>query len=491
MHRISHTLEYPRNRWLALALVSCVGLVGACKDKDLPVAGEFGDPCTPDDEAPCAAGLVCEARADGGDAYICAGPVEIHGMVIDALDESPIAAARIIALDDTGAPVSDVAISDADGRYVLPIAIARDSDGNPATALTLTLSGSARDYQIYPSGVQPSFPVSTANLMKVEDNPDDDADNHLSVIENASTTVALIPLDNPSGFTVSGRVGAEGDKTGGTLVVAEVSGVYTVADRSGAFTLFNVVTGSNTLSGYRGGLQIVPEVVEVSADVSGVVLSLSSEGLATVNGSVNIVNAPGNSATSVVLIPSALFSEVFEFGPVPYGLRAPGPGIAPNVSSAWTIPEVPAGTYKVIASLENDLLVRDPDTSIAGTQILEITVGAGDVLTLQESFKVTEALAVIGPGRDGPEEASGTPTFVFADDSSEDQYEVVVHDALGNEIWRDDQIPNVTGNANVVVEYGGPSLTPGMYYRFRATSYKSGTPLSRTEDLRGVFVYVD
>ena len=200
----------------------------------MPVAGELGDACTPDDEAPCAAGLVCEARADGGEAYICAGPVEIHGMVIDALEETPIANARVIALDDTGAPVSDVAISDADGHYVLPIAVPRDSDGNPATALTLTLSGSALDYQIYPSGLQPAFPVSTADLMEAEDDPEVDEDDHLSYIENASTTIGLLPLDNPSGFTVSGRVGSDGDLTGGTLVVAErATGPYTIAARSG------------------------------------------------------------------------------------------------------------------------------------------------------------------------------------------------------------------------------------------------------------------
>ena len=465
---------------------------------DVPVAGELGDACTPGDEMPCSAGLVCETREGGEDPYICAGPVELRGMVIDALDDSPIANARIIALDDTGAPVSDVAISDAAGNYALPIAVPRDADGNPATALTLTLSGSAADYQIYPSALQPAFPVSTAEVMQAEDDPELDTDDNLSFIENASTTVALLPLDDADmgGFTVSGRVGGEDDESGGTLVVAEGSiGSYTVADRSGGFTLFNVATGTNTIKGYRGGLQVVPEALEVSADVEGVVLELSADGLATVNGSVGIVNAPGGSATSVVLIPSALFVEAFEFGPVPYGLRAPEPGVEANVSSSWTIAEVPAGTYKIIASLENDFLVRDPDTSIAGTEILEITVAAGETLDLQDSFKVTEALEVIGPGRDGPEQVSGTPSFEFADDSSEDRYELVVHDALGNEIWRDDQVPGVSGNSNVVVEYGGPALTPGMYYRFVATSWKDGNPaptaLSRTEDLRGVFVFVE
>ena len=44
----------------------------------------------------------------------------------------------------------------------------------------------------------------------------------------------------------------------------------------------------------------------------------------------------------------------------------------------------------------------------------------------------------------------------------------------------------------VEVTYGGPALTSGMYYQFRVTSFKDtpngSTALSRTEDLRGVFV---
>ena len=490
-------VECETMRALSLPLTTCLFLTAvalglACASED-PV-GELGDACSPSaEETPCAEGLICEASGDG---HICAGPIELRGMVIDAIDETPIADARIIALDDTGAPVSDVAISDAAGNYVLPISIPRDADGNPSTTLTLKLSGSAADYQIYPSALQPAFPVSTSEIMDAEDDPDDETDDNLRYIENASTTIGLLPLDDADkgGFTISGRVGEDGDDSGGTLVVAEGAGSsYTVADRSGAFTLFNVTSGSNTLRGYRGGLQVEPQDVDVSADLTGVVLPLSADGLGTVSGSVNIVNAPGGSATSVVLIPSSLFIDTFEFGPVPYALRAPEPGVEASITSTWTIPEVPAGTYKVIASLENDLLVRDPDTSIAGTEILEISVGAGETVDLQDSFKVTEALAVVRPGADDPETVSGTPSFEFADDSSEDRYEVVVHDALGNEIWRDDQVPGVSGSATVVVEYGGPALTPGMYYRFTATSWKDGNPapsaLSRTEDLRGVFVY--
>jgi hypothetical protein len=477
---------------IALASLTSTG----CKEQELETAGELGDPCVPDDESPCVSGLVCEPQADA-DTHICAGPIELRGMVIDALDQSPIEGARVLALDETSAPISDIAITDAEGRYSLPIAIARDSSGNPAGAFTLTLQGSAADYQLYPSGLQPAFPVSTADVMEVEDDPEDESDDNLSFIENASTTIALIPLegDDLGGFTVSGRINSE--EAGGTLVVAEggAAAKHTVADVSGEFVLFNIQPGDWSLNGYRGGLQILPATVPVvDADVEGVVLEVGEGGTATVNGSVNIVNPGDGNATSVVLIPSAVFIDVFEFGPVPFGLRAPEPGVAPNVSGAWSIPGVPAGTYKVIASLENDFLVRDPDINIAGTQIVEITVTGGETFDVPDSFKVTGALGVVSPGRDQPEEVTGTPTFEFEDDSSEDRYEIVVHDALGNEIWRDDQLPSVSGGGNVVVPYGGPALTDGMYYRFQGISWRDSgggepSPISRTEDLRGVFVY--
>ena len=47
-----------------------------------------------------------------------------------------------------------------------------------------------------------------------------------------------------------------------------------------------------------------------------------------------------------------------------------------------------------------------------------------------------------------------------------------------------------SGGSEVSVPYEGPALQSGLLYQFRATSIKNGgTPLARTEDLRGVFVY--
>ena len=100
-------------------------------------------------------------------------------------------------------------------------------------------------------------------------------------------------------------------------------------------------------------------------------------------------------------------------------------------------------------------------------------------------------MATIGPGVDRPEAVTEKPMLVWADDSSEDWYDLHVYDAFGNEVWQSLQIPAVKGSSDVSVQYEGP-LDPGMYYQFRASSWRQpgggdAAPISTTEDLRGVF----
>ena len=132
------------------------------------------------------------------------------------------------------------------------------------------------------------------------------------------------------------------------------------------------------------------------------------------------------------------------------------------------------------------------DASIAGTQLQQVEVGLGEVVVLPESFKITAALAIVTPGADAPEPVDAAPVLSWIDDASEDRYEVVVHDARGEEIWRDAEIPAASGVEAVELPYGGPALTSGMYYQFRVTSWRDtpqgSTALSRSEDLLGVFV---
>ena len=503
-------MNLSRSSWSSLALFAVLATAGGCKEDDLDASGGEGDgqggsvcdPSAPEgdlDAGACAEGLRCEPVAGSTDSSVCGRPISLEGMVVDASTGAGIEGALVLAVGAAGAPLTGVATTDASGNYSLDVPVPRDTDGTPSSGSTFTLQATANDYQPYPGGLRPSIPVDTAELDNGESGDGtagaEESDEPV-VIENPTTTVALVPLlgESAEGVSLSGTVLA--DEPSGTLVVAQVGAEtrYAVADTGGDYTMFNVPTGTAQLQGYRAGLVLTPTSAEVEdADLTGV--DLNSEGMATsvVSGSVNIVNAPGGAGTSVVLVPTTVFNDALERGPVPLGLRAPQGGLLPDVTSGFEIPEVPPGTYKVLAAFENDDLVRDPDETIAGTAIVEITVDGTSDVSLPESFKVTEALAVTSPGADGVEPVSGTPVFVFADDSSEDRYDVVLFDVFGIEVWRDEQVPGVSGSPTVEVSYAGPPLEEGMYYQFRATSYRDRqqgpAAISRTEDLKGLFVY--
>jgi hypothetical protein len=274
-----------------------------------------------------------------------------------------------------------------------------------------------------------------------------------------------------------------GGGSAGVLVVAEGAEVATaVSDLDGEFTIFNVADGAYSLKGYAQGVELAPQDLDVDGDdVEGVQIRLADDETATLSGTVQIVNAPGGAVTSIVLVVDATFDDLFLRGESPRGLRT-----ALDVSGAWSIEGVPDGEYVVLAAFENDGLVRDPDEGIAGTDLVRVTVSGGEAVTVDQSFKITEALAVVSPGAETADPITGTPTFVFADDSSEDGYELEVWNAFGDLVW-ETSFAGQSGSDDVSVEYGGPALEAGMYYQFRARSIRASSPIAATEDLKGVF----
>lgn len=426
--------------------------------------------CSVADQTGCDAGQVCES-VEGGQTG-CFAPVMVKGKVVDATHpDQPIAGAHVVARDENGAAIANVAITDASGSFAFAVPAPRDASGAPL-ASSYTLRADAAGYDTFPGGLRVALPVDVKT-----------ATGSPPAIENPATTIALYPLDSASGLgSISGTVKV--DHPGGVLVVAEAAGAHgsAIADKNGAYTIFNLAPAAYEVKGYAGAVSVAPANADVTAgaETSGIDLLASGGGLGTVTGDISIVDAPGGATTSVVLAVESTFIDSLGRGEVPRGLRAP------NVSGAFAIDGVPAGRYVVLAAFENDGLVRDPDTSIGNTATLHIEVAGGPVAT--GNFKVTEALAVRRPGAIGPEVAMSPITFVWADDASEDHYVVEVFDNFGSKIWFDDSVPGVKGSQDVSVTYGGPSLTSGNYYQFRATSFKSGTPISRTEDLLGVFI---
>lgn len=441
------------------------GLV-ACGSKDTSETTEdSAEPCDPVADTGCAVGLVCEEVVGG--LPECFAPVSIQGRVFDTSDDAGIEGARVVARDANGAAVSAVAVSGADGAFSLPIPAPREADGTPVGGTTYTLRGDAMGYLPFPEAPRSALPL---DLSQATGDP--------PVVDNAATSIGLVPLPSSAGLgAVAGTV--QTLFPGGTLVVA--GGSTGVADRDGGFVVFNVPAGSVEVRGYQTGVNLVPATVSVTAGetTEGVVLAPDGDTAVTVSGSVQIVNAPGGSLTSVILVVEDTFDPVAIRGEAPPGLRVG------DVSGDWAIHGVPDGRYVVLAAYENDGLVRDPDTSIGGTDIVHVTVAGEDQAVA--GFKVTEALAVLSPGASVSEEVTSAPTLTFEDDSSEQAYLVQVYDALGVEVWRTQGNFDPGGSAPVEVPYEGP-LDPGMFYQFRATSLdRDGVPLATTEDLAGVF----
>ena len=444
-------------------LLVCVWGCGSSAEEPPPSS------CAVADQSGCKTGEVCEATADGKTG--CFAPITLKGMVVDATaGNKPIAGAHVVARDENGAASANVAITDANGAYALIVPATRDASGAALTT-RYTLRADAAGYDTFPGGLRVALPLDVRTAV-----------GSPPVLENTATTVALYPRSGSNFGSISGVVKA--DRAGGVLVVAETQGAYAsgIADKSGAYTIFNLPAGSYDVRGYAAGLNLAPASagVNAGAETKGIDLSVAAGGLGSVSGSVSIVNAPGGSSTSIVLAVESTFGEALGRGEVPRGLRMP------NVSGAFSISDVPPGKYVVLAAFENDKLVRDPDTSIGNTATLHISVAGAPVDA--GNFKVTEALGVIGPGATQVEKAAAPVTFVWADDSSEDLYIVEVFDNFGTKVWSNDKVASPKGSQNVTVAYGGPALTSGSYYQFRATSMKDGVPISRTEDLLGVFV---
>ena len=401
----------------------------------------------------------------------CFAPVSIKGKVVVANDPAtPIAGAHVVARDDNGAAAANVAITATDGTYSLTVPAPRDANGLPVST-HYTLRADASGYETFPSGLRVALPIDVNTA----------AGTPLAV-ENAATTIGLFRLAGTGFGSISGTVKAE--NPGGVLVVADDGTAHQsgISDKQGTYTIFNLLAGAYDVRGYAGGLNLAPAqaAVTASSETKGIDLSFATPALGAVNGNVSIVNAPGGSVTSIVLAVESTFNENLARGEVPRGLRAG------DVSGAFTLSGVPDGRYVILAAFENDKLVRDPDTSLGNTATLHVTV-AGASLDAG-NFKITEAIAVVAPGAAAADVISSPPTFEWADDSSEDHYEVHVFDTFGTEIWGDANVPSPKGGMTVSAVYGGPALASGQYYQFRATSMKGTLPLTRTEDLLGVFV---
>ncbi len=456
-----------------LCFMPILALVGACGGDDT---------CSVEENSGCDNGLVCEV-VEGGEAG-CFEPFVIAGSVFNIENDAAVAGARVVALDINGSPRSSVAITDANGNYELAVPARRNADGLLLDD-DVTLRVDAQGFVTFPSGVRSAQPISIETAVLTDGR---------YVLETAQTSVGLYPLAGAPTGSISGEVELDVDSQFGVLVVAEVGGVgrSAIADLDGNYTIFNLAAGDYTVNAYARGTNYTPASLTLADGEDATQdLVLSGEAASTVGGGV-ILTQGAPPATSVILAVASTFDVDALRGETPPGLRAPDPGIAPDVSGPWSITGVPAGRYVVLASFENDGGVRELSGN-GGTALVYVDVAAATDVPAAGDFKVTEAVPVIGPGADAVETVTAAPNLEWEKDPQAASYQVRVVDALGEVLM--DEFVTDTSPATYSIPYTG-TLTEGMYYQFRVLSWDELPPLPETaairaasEDLRGVFVY--
>jgi hypothetical protein len=441
--------------------------------------------CDFDDPASCDEGYVCEAVTER-EKPLCFRPIELQGRVFDLAEpDGGIAEARITPTDENGAVVGPVVQSDTTGGFVLQVSVARSNDDGDFAARKILLRAEASGYYPLPSGVRRQVPVELATATKPSQ------DEAMVITEGAEIGLAALPAADQGQASIEGTV--ELPPGASALVIAETAAGAvsrnSIAAGTGAFRIVNVPDGAYSLRAYTKGVNYTPVDVTVASSTTetGVEILQSDVAAAEVNGSITIV--AGSGETSVILAVKSTFNETLGRGEAPAGLRAPDPGIAPNIGAGqnFTITGVPDGDYVVLAGFENDGMVRDPDTGIAGTDLRYLTVANGAVTTTEAlDFKVTGAIVTVSPGAESVEETTATPTFTWGHYPSTATYNLEVLNAQGAIVWSTSV--GGTGGGNQSLVYAGDPLTPGATYQWRVESIGTGgTTKSRTEDLRGVF----
>lgn len=436
---------------------------------------DAGGPCDPGDPSSCDDGLACEVVTGGEPA--CFAPLVIRGDVFDLADDRAIDGARVVALDVNGSPGSSVAVTSG-GTYELRIPSERNAEGVPAGG-SVTLRVDAAGYLSFPAGIRQPLPIDTGAAVAGAD---------AYVVESALTQVGLARLTGGGTASLAGRVEVA-PSPAGVLVVAETattpgSGFSAIADTSGDYEIFNLAAGTYAVRAYSLGSNYTPASIALATGQAGRLdLSLDAIGTSNVSGTVNLVS--GAPPTSVILVVASTFNATLARGETPPGIRAPSPGVVPNIDGAWTIPGVPAGRYVVLAAFENDGAVRDQSGG-GNTDLVFVDVTGGQDLPIGDAFKVTPAIELVGPGAAAAEMVTTAPTLSWIRESSAKDYHLQVFDALGDVVMDH----HTNDGAIISVPYTGP-LESGMYYQLRVTAFDDASPvpfpITSTEDLRGVF----
>jgi len=424
------------------------------------------------------AGLVALAACGGGggsNGEPPSGTLELT--VVDGGTNTGLANARVIVIDGATGESVDVLTTDETGR------VSKTYDTG-----ALQLRVSSQNYAPSPPPGIPPLPVQ--------------------IVANQTTTVtvSIDALPAAERGIISGQVANnQGQPASGALVVATAGDgtvLSTIAHSDGGYVLHNVAIGSATLTTFLGGYNFdLTGPVTVTADVN-TNQSIEAVGIAygEISGHVSFTSVSGNIVDITLLHPTTRDT-------------LPSLRVLTDSGGNYLMRDVPYGEFEIIASLENDGFVLDPDLSVTQGIPMVLISELAPVIA-NKDFKVTGSIELTNPAPvtdASVPELGDLPTFTWAKASSyasANYYVVEVVDESGVTVWggfdslANNFTPLVTvpqGNdPSAGYNYDGTatlaSLEPERYYQLRVyaavvdTSEPKGYRLlSASETLDGIF----
>jgi hypothetical protein len=420
--------------------------------------------------------LATLAACGGGSSYEAPPTGTLELTVVDAESTAALSDARVIVIDGGAGESIDLLTTDANGKV---------SKMYDTGALQLRVS--TQGYTQSPPPGIPPLPVQ--------------------IVQNQTTpiTVSLYALSPGDRGIISGQVtDSQGLPADTALVVATAEDgtlQSTIAGPDGNYVLHNVPAGSVTLNAFLGGHNFTTEgPTTVTSDTNTVQdIAAVSTAIGEISGHVSFTAVSGDIIDITLLHP---------------GTRDALPQLRTltNAGGDYVLSGVPNGEFEIVASLENDGFVLDPDESVTqGIPIVQIS-DATPVIT--KGFKVTGSVQLTNPVSTADAvipELGDIPTFTWTKASSyasADYYVVEVVDESGETVWggfdtaANNYMPLVTVSQGNEPSVGYNSdgtatlatLEQGRHYQLRvyaavidAVEAKGYRLLSAGETLDGIF----
>lgn len=323
--------------------------------------------------------------------------------VIDGESAATISDARINVIDGGTGESIDLLMTDANGS------VTKDYDTG-ALQLRVSIQGYG---QSPPTGIPP-LPVQI-----VQD-------------QTTSIIVRLYALAAGERGVISGQViDSQGQPAAAALVVVTAGDgtlLSSIAGPNGDYVLHNVPTGSATVSAFLGGHNFLPTgPINVIADTT------SSQDITAIS------NATGEIGGHVSF--TAVSGDIIDITLLHPGTRDPLPKLRTltNGGGDYVLTGVPNGEFEIIASLENDGYVLDPDESVTQGVPTVQTSEATPVIT--KGFKVTGSVELTNPTSTVDSvipELGQIPTFTWVKASSyasADYFVIEVVGESGETVW--------------------------------------------------------